>query len=630
MTCTASVLSIAILAPVVGQAQESVPGEIIVKMKGRPSSTRSAAMLGKVASRASLKSTFGKLNMHHLATKPGADFDATLAELRADPDVEYAEPNFILKKVDGESDSPKKFSSEELVEMMADKNIAMGSYAQSGAPTKVTQAWAQMSVSSSEIPVVAVIDTGVDYDHSVFQQTGAMWTNPAEIPGNHIDDDGNGYIDDVRGWNFVNNTNDPMDDDDHGTHVAGIILGVTQNIEISNSAPREAAKIRIMPLKFLAADGSGSTSDAIQAIYYAVRNGAQVINNSWGGETYSQALHDALTFAYDNHVALAAAAGNFASNNDSKPLFPANYPVPSQLAVAATNDWDALASFSNYGAVTVQVSAPGVGILSTVPGGLFRYLSGTSMASPFVAGLMAMVIREAPQLTGYQVRNIVMNSGEYISGLRNKTTTAFRVSGLNSVVNSKTQVSTTAEQPSYVASASNVAQSAGRAPAAAAQPKVGGCGTVGTAYLYDAYRNPGSGGGANGGAQAVAVLSLLPLLVWSVLRARNRAKDPSNRRVHERFMMNSEIKVKVGERELVANLSTISMGGVSFEAEAMLERGGVVTMQIAGPDGSEQIQVEGRIVWNESNRSYGVQFQDAKTSALDRISQWTSKLAKAS
>lgn len=611
------------LSPSAVLAAEAVQGEFLLKMKGRPSSAQSAKMMGKLSGKANLKATFGKLNMHHMSLKAGQSFEELYSELSQDPDVEYVERNYILRKVDGTADSAS-MSFDDAVTSLSDQNRSLGSYAQSGAPTKTTQAWGQISQSSSEIPIVAVIDTGVDYTHSGFP-SGTIWQNPGEIDGNGIDDDGNGYIDDIRGWNFVHKSNDPMDDDDHGTHVAGIIVGVSR--DIFSETDTSPAMIQIMPLKFLSADGSGATSDAIQAIYYAVNNGARIINNSWGGDNYSQALHDALAYAYQHHVAIAAAAGNFASNNDKVPLFPANYPIPSQLSVAASNDLDTLASFSNYGAVTVHVSAPGVSILSTTPGDRFRYMSGTSMAAPFVAGMMALAAREAPQLTGYQIRNLVMNTGEYIQTHSSKTITGFRVNTLNSVLNSKTQISTQPDQPEYVASAFNTPMG-DRAPASAqAAPKVGGCGTVGTVALYDLYTRPGSG---PKGPQAVLVLALLPLLVWFVLRARQAAEAPSNRRAHPRFVMNSEIKVKMGERELVGNLSTISMGGVSFEAEAMLEKGGVVTLQIAGPDGSEQIQVEGRIVWNEANRSYGVQFQDAKTGVLERISNWTANLSKAS
>ena len=137
-----------------------------------------------------------------------------------------------------------------------------------------------MAPTSPVTPVVAVIDTGLDYNHEVFVDANAVWRNTDEIASNGIDDDGNGYIDDIRGWNFVANNNNPMDDEDHGTHVSGIVLGISQNIFATTLA---AAKIKIMPLKFLDSSGSGATSDAVEAIYYAIANGATVINASWGG-----------------------------------------------------------------------------------------------------------------------------------------------------------------------------------------------------------------------------------------------------------------------------------------------------------------------------------------------------------
>lgn len=601
-------------------ADAVVPGEYIVKMKGRASSQRSANFLGKISEKASLKATFGKLNMHHLAMKPGQDTDAFVDELRNDPDVDYVEPNYILKKVDGDSDVDNKtYSMSETVEILAAKGENEASaalYTQSGANTKVSQAWTAMSSSATEIPVVAIIDTGIDYNHPVFVNSQALWKNPGEIPGNGLDDDGNGYVDDVFGWNFVNRTPRPFDDDNHGTHVAGIVLGVGQNIFAN---PIQLAKIRIMPLKFLGGDGSGSTSDAIQAIYYAVNNGANVINNSWGGASYSQSLHDALNFAYQNHVVIVSAAGNYASNNDGVPLYPANYPVPSNISVAATNDFDSLASFSNFGKNSVHMSAPGVAIWSTVPGGT-RYMSGTSMAAPFVAGLAALAVREAPGLTGYQIANLVINSGHYVSGLNQSTVSSNRADTYESVLSAKTQLGVDAQQPDYVP------LSNGRAPASAEAPKAG-CGSVGMLGAGGAWTNPQDPPSQS--LMFLVAFSLVPLIVWNVLRTREAASG-KNRRRHERFVMNSEITLKVGDRQLTAQMNTISMGGASFKADAMLERGGIVTLQIASPDGGEQVSVEGRIVWNEGSQAYGVQFEDAKESALSSIKGWTAGLSKAS
>lgn len=612
------------LGAATASAQNYVPGEIIVKMKGRPSGSKSAAFVGKVSGRMALKATFGKLNMHQLSLKAGEKVEDVLAELRNDPDVEYAEPNYYVEKVAEESAGadPQKYSMQDTVDRVSQMS-APATYHQSYADTKVTEAWSQLTPSSDDV-IVAVVDTGVDYTHSVFTETNAIWTNPGEISGNGLDDDGNGFIDDVRGWNFYANNNNPMDDDDHGTHVAGIVIGVAQDIILG---PRQNSRIKIMPLKFLGADGSGTTSSAISAIYYAVNNHAQVINNSWGGGNYSQSLHDALAYAYSQGVVIVTAAGNAHTNNDSTPMYPANYPVPSLISVAATNDWDSLASFSNYGATTVHMAAPGVSIYSTIPGNYFRYMSGTSMASPFVAGLAAMAFLEAPQLTGYQVKNLIVGSASSVSTLVPKTVSGGRANTLSTIVSAKSLSSTSADQPVYVASA----PSWYRAPASETA-KVGGCGLVSTAVFKQGFGEGGgtSGGGSSGGALGlVLAASLLPLLVWQVVRMRALAEG-RNRRQHERFVLNSEIKVQVDGRELVGEMKTISKGGASFKADALLEKGGLVTLQISSPDGQEQVQVEGRVVWSEKNQSYGVQFAESKSSVLQSIQSWTSNLVKAS
>lgn len=597
-------------------AQEAVPGEFIVKMRGRPSSQHSTQFLSKVSSKAELRKSFGKLNIHHLRLKPGQSGAQFKDEIAADPDVEFIEPNYIYRKVDGQPADNKIYSVGEARQVAQNVTGLSGGYAQSQANTEVAQAWTAMSSSSSDIPVVAVIDTGLDYTHSIFTDSAAIWTNAAEIAGNGRDDDGNGFIDDRHGWNFVIGNGLPYDDDGHGTHVAGIVLGVSQDLF---SDPIGQAKIRLMPLKFLAADGSGTTSNAIAAIYYAVNNGATVINNSWGGPSYSQGLHDALTFAYQHNVVVVNAAGNYGSDNDASPMYPANYAVPSSIAVAATSDVDALAGFSNFGKNTVRLAAPGVAVYSTVPGDSFRYMSGTSMAAPFIAGLAAIALREAPELTGYQIGNLVVNAGNSVSGLQAAIISGNRGNGYQTVVSAKASVGASADQPTY----------APRAPASAGSPVTvetspGGCGSV--ALLgHQVFRGPGPNADA---LIFIVIASLLPLLVWQILRM--KSLQASNRRQYDRFQMESSIRIKVGERELIGQMNTISLGGLSFKAaDAMLEKGGVVTLQIASPDGGEQIQVEGRIVWNEQNQSYGVQFQGAKDKVLESIEGWTSNLSKA-
>jgi subtilisin family serine protease len=501
-----------------------------------------------------------------------------------------------------------------------------GYYSQSGAPTQTADSWSVATpYNGSNQIIVAVVDTGLDSTHKVFQPyalsagvntggTGSLWVNSIEANGvTGVDDDGNGYVDDIHGWNFINNTNNYYDDDGHGTHVSGIVVGTGLNIFAN---PLKQSKILIMPLKFLDATGSGSTANAVRAIYYAVDNGARVINNSWGGSAASSALLDALTYAYNHQVVVASAAGNYSKNNDSTPMYPANYDVPSNISVAATTDSDSLAYFSNYGANSVHIGSPGMNIYSTIPDNYYGYMSGTSMATPFVAGMAAMALSEAPNLTGYQLKNLILAQGDNDSGLSGKTTSSARINSYKLIQGAQAMVYAKAYQPGYNPDYSSLDLASSSDPNGAK----GGCGLVSTSIIS----GPGTGYGNPLGV--MAGLMLLPLIVWMILR--RRAEEPQSRRKYERFKMNSEIRVQIGDRELVGAMNTISMGGLSFNVDQALERGGVVTMRIASPDGHESIEVQGQIVWSEQNQAYGVQFSNAHEGAKAMIKHWTQSLVK--
>jgi subtilisin family serine protease len=272
------------------------------------------------------------------------------------------------------------------------------------------QAW-DRTVGSRSI-VVAVIDTGVDYNHP--DLAANIWRNTREIAGNGIDDDGNGFRDDTRGWDFANNDNNPMDDQGHGTHVAGTIGAVGNNRQ---GVTGVAWNVQIMPLKFLTATGGGTTLNAVRAINYAVANGARILNNSWGGGGFDMALNNAIANARSRGVIFVAAAGNESNNNDSRPTYPANYNHDNVVSVAATDSADRLANFSNFGRSTVDIAAPGVNILSTARGGGYVSMSGTSMAAPHVAGAAALVWSQNPSMSYSQVINALYSSSDVISGL---------------------------------------------------------------------------------------------------------------------------------------------------------------------------------------------------------------------
>jgi subtilisin family serine protease len=604
---------------------EVVPGEYIVKFKAMSAPTQA---LNKVQNKIALKGSFPRMNMYHISLKGGTT--EGLDDLAGDQDVEYIEPNYIFRKADFNDQeglgAPAQVYEAGAVQALDQVSASSTTYSQSGAQTKVSDAWSILSSSVTYRPIVAIIDTGLDKDHPIFVASNALWVNTHEIPNNGIDDDYNGYIDDVNGWNFISNTGDFADDDGHGTHVAGIVVGTSLNI-FANPVT-ETAKMQIMPLKFLDANGSGTTSSAIRALYYAVNNGAKVINNSWGGSSYSRALHEAMTFAYANRVFLATAAGNNGKNNDSVPMYPANYDVPSNVSVAATTDYDYMASFSNFGSRLVHIASPGVLILSTLPGNRNGTMSGTSMATPFVAGMAALAMREAPFLTGYQIKDIMMAKATNVTNLLGKVSTSARINSYNLIAEAKIQASVQAEQPDY----SPVYQADSRSAASEPETSHAGCGLISTALL----KGPGNktNDGGFGSAGMMAGLFLLPVIIWAVLRQRAKEKemeqaaDPAGRRRFDRFKMDSDIRVMVGDRELVGSLKTISLGGASFSADEALEKGGIITMKISSPDGKDMVEVQGQVVWNEANHAYGVQFAGAEQGTLTMIQKWTSGLMK--
>jgi subtilisin family serine protease len=611
------------------QADEVIPGEYIVKFKRQ----RNASQVNnKMNGKAQLKGALGRGEMFHFKANQGQE--SIVEDLKNDPDVEYVEPNYVLHLSDDDGPpgqlleilSTEQIQSTVTTQATGDcpTGVTSGCYRQTGTRLYATEAWAAaLPYAANNRPIVAVIDTGVDVNHFVFSQTGAIWTNPNEISGNNTDDDGNGYRDDTKGWNFVSNSNNVLDDEGHGTHVAGIILGATMDVLAPQASITAPSKIRIMPLKFLDATGSGATSAAISAIYYAVNNGAKVINNSWGGGSYSRALHDAMTYAYNHGVLVVSAAGNYTSNNDVTAMYPANYDVPSNTSIAAVYDSGNLASFSNYGATTVHVGAPGSLVYSTVPGNQFGLMSGTSMAAPVVAGAAALAWREAPQLSGYQMRGLIMASKAAIANLSGKVITGGRLDVLGLLNATKLQSLTAASQPSYSPQykAESTASSGGGDSGGGGGG--GGCGMI-APMDENNKMGPGAGGNALPNSMLMICL-LLPIIMWFALRQ----QAPKYKRAHERFRMNSNIQIKVGERELTGEMQTIGVGGLSFNVDEALEKGGIVTMKIASPDGKDIIEVEGRIVWNEKNEAYGVQFARANQTIVERITSWTRKVTNA-
>ena len=343
---------------------------------------------------------------------------ASVADVRswaaATAGVRYVEPDFVITT----SATPNDPSYSRL--------WGLNNSGQTGgvadADMDVAEAWDVTSGSRSV--VVGVIDTGIDYNHPDLASN--IWRNPGEIAGDGIDNDRNGYVDDVRGWDFANNDADPFDDEGHGTHVAGTIGAVGNN---GVGVVGVSWNVSLMALKFLGADGSGSTSGAVAAINYATRMrqsfGVNVVatNNSWGGGGLSSALRDAIAAGGSAGVLCVAAAGNESANNDATPSYPANYAGDAVISVAATDSSNRLATFSNYGVTTVDVAAPGVGIYSTVPGNGYASYSGTSLATPHVTGTVALLAAANPQATAAQIRTAILSTAVPLPALAGKVAT---------------------------------------------------------------------------------------------------------------------------------------------------------------------------------------------------------------
>ena len=381
-------------------------------------------------------------------TRPGRGRDAALQALRANPAVLYAEPVYIVHAQVTPND-PRFGELYGLHNTGQTNGVA-------DADIDAPEAW---DLQTGARVVVAVIDSGVDYNHQDLSQN--IWSNAGEIAGNGIDDDKNGYIDDIRGWDFVNNDNNPMDDNRHGTHVAGTIAAQGNNGVGVVGVNWQAA---IMPLKFLSSSGSGSTANAIKAVDYAAKMGARISNNSWGGGGFSQALSDAIARAGAAGHLFVAAAGNAGANNDASASYPANYALENIVSVAATDASDQRASFSNYGATTVDLGAPGVAIMSTTPSNGYQSLSGTSMAAPQVSGVAALLLASDPALTVAQLKDALFKGVDPIPALAGLTVTGGRLNAFNSVRGLKRITVTPADASMPVGGTQQFAASGGTSP----------------------------------------------------------------------------------------------------------------------------------------------------------------------
>jgi thermitase len=357
--------------------------------------------------------------------------------------VVYAEPNIQIK-LDDPANTSAPTSNNNYREPI-DNNLpndpmfseqwALNNTGQNGGKEKAhveaLKAW--LKTKGSDKVVVAVLDSGVDYTHQ--DLVSNIWFRPDNIP--QYKDDELGTFNDEHGFNATDNVSDPMDDNGHGTHCAGIIGAEGNNDE---GIAGINWNVQIMPLKFLGKGGFGTTKDAIEAINYAIDRkqkgvNIRVISASWGSTQYSKALEDAIRAAGEAGILFVAAAGNDGSSNDKRPHYPSNYDLPNVISVAATDKNDQLASFSNFGTKTVHIAAPGKEILSTWLGDQYREASGTSMATPYVSGVAALVLAVEPDLTVAKLRERLLKSVDKLDSLNGKVESGGRLNAAKALGN---------------------------------------------------------------------------------------------------------------------------------------------------------------------------------------------------
>lgn len=425
-------------------------GEIIVKFRQgvrTASSLRAHKAVGATVFR-----RFQLLNAEHVKLPSGVTVRDAIIRYMQDPDVEYAEPNYIRS-------ANLTVPNDQLFPLQ----WQLRNTSSPGVDISMPSAWDIIRGDGSLI--IAVLDSGMDYTHSDLATN--VWRNPGEAGcTGQIDRDGNGYAADCRGWNFVDGNNNPMDDEGHGTHISGVIGAIGNN---SLGVAGMLWSVQIMPLKILDNRGIGTVSDEAAAIEYAIRKGAKIINASFAGDTFSSFEKEAIMVANEADVLFVTAAGNSSNgssgdDNDSFPVYPGNYNLPNVISVAATDQHDHIASFSNYGLNTVHVAAPGVSILSTVPPALhslfcggsplsgYEYCDGTSMATPHVTGLAGLLLGYYGELTPLQLRTMIMRFTDALPSLHGIIKSGGRInaykaisalqppSGLTANVQSSTQI----------------------------------------------------------------------------------------------------------------------------------------------------------------------------------------------
>ncbi len=417
-----------------GTLGEHEPGELIVRTKpGTTLSSEAGSLVQDFGAKVLFefdtpqgihKSDAGEFL--HLKLPAGVSVAEAMAAMAKDERVAFAEPNNtygLPEVIEGDSKpaSGQPITNDPKVGELYGMNNTGQTGGTPGADINAPEAW-QIHTGRDQADggtLLAVIDTGIDYNHPDLKDN--VWTNPGEIAGDGIDNDNNGVVDDIHGYNAYANSGDPLDGHSHGTHCAGTIAGQGNNGEGVVGVNHDA---NIMGVKIFSDSGSTNAAAIIRGIQYSTKMGARITSNSWGGGRANEGIKQAFAESPALHI---MAAGNSGTNNDARPHFPSSYDLDNNIAVAATDHNDGIARFSCYGATSVDIGAPGVNIMSTVNGGGYASYSGTSMATPHVAGAALLVADANPGISNAELKERLLGTADKIPSLDGKVVTGARL-----------------------------------------------------------------------------------------------------------------------------------------------------------------------------------------------------------
>lgn len=424
--------SFLLLSPILCLAKlftaESVRGEIIIKLNdGYNIHSLNIFKRNNIYIKRPIKLSYDTLYVVGYNSKLYNSSRAIKKILEYSTEISFAEPNYIYSINEIPNDPKFKYLWGLL--NTGDNEPGTDRIGVVGADINAIEAW-KITKGQKQVKI-AVIDSGIDYNHPDLKDN--IWVNIVEQAGKPgVDDDNNGFVDDIHGYDFSEDDGDPMDGHNHGTHCAGIIGAIHNNgIGIAGVM----ANVSLVPVRFLDDDGFGTTEQAIKAIDYATNLDVDVMSNSWGGFKSSDALREAIEVAMEKGIIFVTSAGNESQNNDNFSHFPSNFKIENIVSVAAGTIQDSMSLFSSYGPKTVHITAPGENILSTIRGSGYRHFSGTSMATPFVAGALGLLIAKEGRIPHQKMRERLMATSEQVNSLLTKTISGGRLNIFNLLSN---------------------------------------------------------------------------------------------------------------------------------------------------------------------------------------------------